>query len=111
MGQRIGGSEAKKVCRRIGKKDLFSRRAWILWNRDEINLRVAHVEKHFIHLVVDAGGTRAWKLIAVCASPIPYKRPTIWEQLRSIRRTDPWPLIGDFNCMMRNSERNSKGEP
>lgn len=50
-----------------------------------------------------------WELTAVYASLLPHKRLAIWEKLMSIRRMDPWLLIGDFNFTLKEGERNTKG--
>lgn len=102
------------VCHSMGKKDWvrydssgFTGGVW--WNMDEFNLRIVHVEKNFIHLMVDEGGAKPWELTAIYASPVPSKRPAIWNKLCSIRGTDPWVIIGDFNCTLKDGDRSSEG--
>lgn len=68
-----------------------------------------HVEKYFIHLIINEGNAAAWELTAVYASPKHHLRPLIWDQILAIRCNTPWALIGDFNCTLRDGERNKPG--
>lgn len=80
----ISSTAADVVCRRLGSRDWvrseaegFSGGIWVLWNREEVNLKVVHVEKHSVHVIVDEGKPTAWLLTAVYASPQHHLRPTI----------------------------------
>lgn len=113
---RISAFEADDICRRLGKRDWvrsdadgFSGGIWVLWNRDEVSLRVVYVEKYFIHLIIDEGRRAAWELTAVYASPKHHLRPPIWERIGLIQHKYPWALIGDFNCTLADHERNTVG--
>lgn len=46
---------------------------------------------------------------AIYASPNRSLRPAIWEQIGAIQHFYPWLLIGDFNCTIRDGERNTPG--
>lgn len=114
---RISTIEADDICRRLGKQDWvrseavgFSSGIWVMWNRDKISLRVVHVDKYFIHIIIEEGRGGAWELTAVYASPMHHLRPAIWEKLSRIQHSFPWALIGDFNCTLSEGERNSAGD-
>lgn len=73
---RISSIEADEACSCIGKKTWvhseaigFSGGIWMLWNRDDITLRLQLVEKYFIHLLVSLGDGSNWELTIVYASP------------------------------------------
>lgn len=109
----ISSSAADVVCRRLGRREWvrseakgFSGGIWVLWNREEVNLRVIHVEKHFVHMIVNEGKPTAWILTAVYASPQHHLRPPIWDSIVTIKRDAPWALMGDFNCTLKEGERN-----
>lgn len=85
----------------------FSGGIWVLWNREEVNIKVIHVEKHFVRMIIDEGKPTAWLLTAVYASPHHHLRPAIC--IATIRRETPWDLMGDFNCTLTEGERNKAG--
>lgn len=51
---------------------------------------------------------RQWVLTAVYASPQENIFQFLWEKLDALEMGVPWLLIGDFNCVLRVEERNSK---
>lgn len=48
-----------------------------------------------------------WELTAVYANPHASGRMGLWDDLDKITVMNPWALIGDFNCVLKNDERNS----
>lgn len=45
---------------------------------------------------------RKWDLTTVLANLNPHRRYAVWEQLNNIQAVDPWVLIRDFTCTLRN---------
>lgn len=112
---RIGGSDSNKVCKKIGIKGWvhleargFSSGVWVLWNDDEINIKVLYTQRHFIHMLVKQSNGQPWEMTAIYASPNHQQRNGIWNELNLIRCRDPWLLIGDFNYTLKDRERSSE---
>lgn len=76
---------------------------------DEINIKVLYTLRHFIHVLVKQTGGRTSGMTATYASPHHHLRNGLWDELNLINCRDPWLFIGDFNCTLKNGERNSKG--
>lgn len=113
---RISGREADLACKRIGYPDWirseargFSGGIWILWDGNDISLKVIHAEFHFIHVLIREADGRGWEMSAIYASPNRTLRPALWRQLDAIKPQFPWVLLGDFNCTLRDGERNITG--
>lgn len=73
---RISELEAYVKCRRLGRSNWvrsdaegFSGGLWVLWNRADISIRVVHVQKFLLHILIDEGKSSAWELTAIYASP------------------------------------------
>lgn len=59
LESRISGFEADVVCRRIGRSTWvrseargFNGGIWFFWDSQDISIRVVHVERHFIHVLI-----------------------------------------------------------
>lgn len=114
---RIGGVVADAICNRLGLRDWvhsdaegFSGSLWVLYNIEEISLKAVHIEKFFIHKLIDDGRRSAWVLTAVYASPKHHLRPAIWDRIALIRRTSPLALIGDFNVHLMKEKETLLGD-
>lgn len=81
----------------------------MLWNKDEIMLRIRLVEKYFVHFLICSRDDQVWELTAMYASPNPRLRRNLWSDLDMIEVCYPWLIIGDFNCILSDGERNSIG--
>lgn len=64
-----------------------------------INLEVVNYSNQFLNLAIVQNGVMAWVLTLVYASPIDDARYMMWENLIMLHSafTCPWRLIGDFN--------------
>lgn len=54
-------------------------------------------------------GCRTWELTTTHASPNPSIRRLLWMALDELKVENPWMLISDFNCTLRDEERNISG--
>lgn len=89
---RISGITADDVCTRIGRKnwirveaDGFSGGVWILWEEDTIKVRMKHVHKQFVHLIINPGRNEEWAQVHGRQKESTYGRS--WE-------TFMYPLLG-----------------
>lgn len=79
----------------------------MVWDEEEVDLRVMRVKWSYIHMEVGMGDRSGWMLTAVYANPNPSMRKFLWEQLEELTQTGPWLLIGDLNCVLEDDERSS----
>lgn len=115
---KISGALADNICRRLGKNHWirseargFSGGVWCLWDEEVVDVTFRDVHTSFVHLSVRTRGGKKWELSAVYASPNANIRRHLWSCLDGLNITDPWMLIGDFNCVLRSDERSSlRGE-
>lgn len=52
----------------------FSGGLWVLWNEDEIALKIKHVKKYFIHDLVFLSNESSWEMTAVCAISLAHRK-------------------------------------
>lgn len=62
-----------------------------------MNLLYGH--KFLIHVCVLSNGGKVWQLKAIYASPNSTIRRGIWDKLNEMQITEPWLVMGDFNCV------------
>lgn len=78
-----------------------------MWSDTAWEIEIQHVHRQFIHLSVLHEDCVRWELTAVYANPHAMGRRGLWEDLNQIIVESPWALIGDFNCVLKDDERNS----
>lgn len=88
---RISGLEADTAYARIGRMSWvraeangFSREIWVLWNKDEIKVRIRFVEKCFVHLVLCPSIEIPWEFMTAHTSPNLSLRRGFWSELDMI---------------------------
>lgn len=108
----IDGETIERVCKRLGKKHWarsealgFSWGVWVLWDEEEVGMKLMVARRSFLHMEVQIRDEENWMMTAVYASPQPGIRKFIWDQLDSLKLDRPWMLIGDFNCVQNDEER------
>lgn len=82
----------------------------MLWNHEKIKLKPRYGHKPFLHAKVTMDGGKVWELIALYASPHTNIHKLFWGKINEMRIEHPWLVIGDFNCVIREEERNSGRE-
>lgn len=73
----------------------------MLWDQEEIQLKVLHVHKQFIHASVISAGDEHCKFTAVYTSPRVVVRSFLWGDLNKVEAGGPWVILGDFNCVLK----------
>ncbi|KAK8942463.1 hypothetical protein KSP39_PZI008699 [Platanthera zijinensis] len=77
----------------------------LLWLNDSITVsNVIKNEQFLLASILSPIGT-VWQLGAVYASKYMHRRRTIWEELSKLDKDIPTIIGGDFNCVLRTSER------
>lgn len=72
-------------------------------------MKVKHVTKQFIHLLVEAGDGKTWEWTVGYASPNYTIKKLLWRDLELIEHNKPWCLLGDFNATLFGHERSTGG--
>lgn len=85
LGSRISGAIADGICKKFGKKiwirteaNGFSGSIWMFSNQGEIQLKVLHIQKQFIHASVTSAAGQQWDFTAVYANPRADVRSLLW---------------------------------
>lgn len=78
---------------------------WVLNSDDEIDIEILDLFHQAVSFKISKDD-KSWICSAVCASPIPSIRSTLWDHLTTIRSSFglPWLLVGDFNEILLPSE-------
>lgn len=112
---RVSGEVANRICKKLGRKKWiraeswgFSGGIWVLWEEEEISLRLLAAKMYFLHMEVVSANKKKLVLIAVYASPKPSGRQFLRSRLEELNVDLPWVLIGDFNCVLMAEERSSR---
>lgn len=84
---------------------------WIMWNASVVNVKLNSMDDQFINVVIDSFQNAKWILTAVYASPKLVLRRSLWLYLEELGRVMslPWLLLGDFNQVLRRSEKRGGG--
>lgn len=82
---RISGNATEVVYKRIGamkwiraEADGFYKGIWVLWDKDQVDLRIVEVHKHFVHMLISPGTVDEWQLSIMYMSPRSYERSELW---------------------------------
>ena len=72
---------------------------------DEISVRMQGVTKNYIDVIIEEEG--GWRFTGIYGEPEWNQKGRTWDAIRSIRGdlTAPWLLMGDFNEILYNSEK------
>ena len=76
----------------------------LLW-KEEVNIRLQAVTQNYIDVVIEENG--GWRFTGVYGEPDWRHKARTWEAIRSIKGDlgVPWLLMGDFNEILYNSEK------
>nr|KYP67366.1 Retrovirus-related Pol polyprotein LINE-1 [Cajanus cajan] len=79
---------------------------WCFWDSARWKLEMLQSSSQFVHFVVSSGSL-AWELTVVYVNPHPQFRIGLWRDLRRIAANiqNPWCILGDFNVVLKESER------
>ncbi|XVF08056.1 hypothetical protein REPUB_Repub06bG0192700 [Reevesia pubescens] len=111
---RISGLAADKMIRKLqfdnySKIDAqgFSGGIWILWRSSIGTVQVLDKFGQGLSILINNGQGFKLVLTAIYASPTPLMRECLWSYLSDLDGMDnvPWLLIGDFNQVISNSEK------
>lgn len=67
----------------------FSGGVWVLWDEEEIGLKLMVARRSFLHMEVRSGDGQSWMLMAVYANPHPNVRRFLWDQLDALEVKRP----------------------
>lgn len=81
----------------------FSGGVWILWDEDEISLKLEYIDKFFLQLMVNSAGGLEREITAVYVSANPTIKWHLWEKLDGIEVSQPRVLvkISTASCIRR----------
>lgn len=112
MVPRIDGQTADEACKRTEKRKWFRVEAsgfsggiWVLWNKEDIQLKVIYAQKEFVRLSILNYASKEWETTIVCASPNPNIGSSLWWDPTLMHTRVPLCLIGDFNATLTGQER------
>ncbi|KAL9227918.1 hypothetical protein vseg_003553 [Gypsophila vaccaria] len=83
-------------------------RIWVLWKPSMSRVQFKEYNAQFIHMKIDSLFQRSsFFLTLVYAFNDILEREPLWSSLRrlSLQTQGPWAIVGDFNCVLRPSER------
>ncbi|XP_074305538.1 uncharacterized protein LOC141640755 [Silene latifolia] len=83
-------------------------RIWIIWKPSCFRVNVLEYNAQYVHMKVDSlVDRRSFWLTMVYAFNGQHEREPLWDNLRKNANlvTGPWPIAGDFNCVLNVSER------
>jgi hypothetical protein len=107
----LDNAKAEKVRRRAGfdqkvlyESDGRSGGLLLMW-KSEINIQVQEVTKNYIDVVIEEDG--GWRFTGIYGEPEWNRKALTWEAIRAIKGdlTVPWLIMGDFNEILYNSEK------
>lgn len=114
LESRISGATADGVCKKLGMRSWirskargFSGGVWVLWDDAAVQLDLAYDDYFFLHLLARSADGRLWEVVVVYASPKLAVWRSLWGKLDGICVSRQWVIVGDFNCMLLDDERNS----
>lgn len=81
-------------------------RIWLLWRKDEFQVQLVAMEKHFLHARVEVKATlQIFYLTVIYASNELNERLVFLDSLRALTVANAWMVGGDFNNVLRPTER------
>lgn len=85
---------------------------WCLWDMSNWNVEILESSSQMVHLRVSWKGQPKWLLTVVYANPYYVRRQSLWDELVRIAEAhdEPWAVLGDFNCILADSERKGGAE-
>lgn len=80
---------------------------WCLWDSSNWDMEVLDSNPQMAHLQVAWKGNSKWLLTVVYANPYYVRRQRWWDDLTNISEShdEAWAVLGDFNCILTDSER------
>ncbi|CAN1131439.1 Transposon TX1 uncharacterized 149 kDa protein [Linum perenne] len=80
---------------------------WLLWNDDNISIRVLASSSQFIHTEIKWESGKLVLATFIYASPSLVGRRVLWDDLRNLARSVSyaWVLLGDFNAMVDSTDK------
>ncbi|KAI8017739.1 hypothetical protein LOK49_LG04G00158 [Camellia lanceoleosa] len=82
---------------------------WLLWDTAHVSIRASNVTNQVIQATIHKEDYEEWILSAVYASPNPFQRAELWNDLEETARSmeKPWLVAGAFNDYINHTERRS----
>lgn len=72
----------------------------MLWNGNDVDFKVVHMHKKFIHSTMSKQLGKSSKLTIIYASPCSITYNILWRDLESIIITNPWLIVKDINLVL-----------
>ena len=95
----------KFVVKRINKGG-----GLVLFWKHDCNLSICSYSLSHIDAIVDSNSNSPWRLTCFYGAPETYRREQSWNLFRTLnsQHSLPWCCFGDFNEIVRNSEKNGR---
>lgn len=80
---------------------------WCLWDASNWSVKILESSAQMVHMEVGWRGQSTWLITGVYVNPNYVRRAQLWDELARIAEShdEAWAVIGDFNCIMGDSER------
>lgn len=110
---RLSGGRARDIVQRLGYNSSlivdalgFSGGLWMLWNKEDVDIKATSISRWAIHAVVNVQRVKPWTLSSVYASPNPILRAVVSDELKKVSTLDcPISILGDFNVLAKISDK------
>ncbi|KAF7812571.1 reverse transcriptase [Senna tora] len=110
----VGGQKARQIISNLGYSKYhtvepmgYAGGLWVLWNENQISLRMIEDTFQEIHASVDVNGSPIALVSFVYGSPSRHRRKILWENLVNLSTVHnlPWLVGGDFNEILSPDEK------
>lgn len=80
---------------------------WCLWDTSKWKVEILFSTSQLVHMRVAWKEQFSWLMTVVYANPYYVRRQRLWDDLVNISEAhdEPWTVLGDFNCILTDSER------
>ncbi|KAF7812560.1 uncharacterized protein G2W53_033536 [Senna tora] len=110
----VGGQKARQIISNLGYSKFhtvepmgYAGGLWVLWNENQISLRMIEDTFQEIHASMDVNGSPIALMSFVYGSPSRDRRKILWENLVNLSTVHnlPWLVGGDFNEILSPDEK------
>ncbi|KAH7861063.1 hypothetical protein Vadar_021190 [Vaccinium darrowii] len=79
----------------------------VFWNNQQARVKTVNHNMHLLDIEISFGRAEVWRITGVHASSSLEERKNMWTHLSQLNPGDsqPWVLIGDFNTIVSNEEK------